>query len=129
MGYWDRICAIQQRQTDKGISTYGRPLEQDVMSVEDRITAIEEELIDALMYLEHLRSGMAYTIRQQTKEISIEQLDLSVRAYNVLRRNYITTVSQAMALTDDDLKKMRNCGAGTIREIREKISKYMEEHR
>lgn len=54
--YWQNICDIQQRQTDKGIQHYGQRLEDNEdMSVLDRLTYLEEELIDALMYIEHLK--------------------------------------------------------------------------
>lgn len=51
--YWDRITEIANRQRAKGIATYGQGLEQ--FSFPDtvlRIEYIQEELIDALMYLE-----------------------------------------------------------------------------
>lgn len=54
--YWQNICDIQQRQTDKGIRHYGQRLEHNEdMSMLDRLTYLEEELIDALMYIEHLK--------------------------------------------------------------------------
>lgn len=54
--YWQNICNIQQRQTDKGIQHYGQRLEDNEdMSVLDGLTYLEEELIDALMYIEHLK--------------------------------------------------------------------------
>lgn len=56
MGYWDNICRIQRRQTLKGVKTYGQTLEQNTaLTTEERLTMIEEELIDALMYIEHLK--------------------------------------------------------------------------
>lgn len=57
--YWDRIAEIAQKQTKKGLSKYGNGLEENVcMDVLERIKMIEEELVDALMYLEHLKSGI-----------------------------------------------------------------------
>lgn len=51
--YWDRITEIADRQRAKGIATYGQGLEQfDAPNAVKRIEYIEEELIDALMYLE-----------------------------------------------------------------------------
>lgn len=59
MNYWDNICEIQRKQTQKGIETYGQPLEQNTsLDNEERITMLEEELIDALMYLEHVKKGL-----------------------------------------------------------------------
>lgn len=54
--YWQNICDIQLRQTNKGIRHYGQRLEDNGdMTVLDRLTYLEEELIDALMYIEHLK--------------------------------------------------------------------------
>lgn len=54
--YWQNICDIQLQQTDKGIRHYGQRLEDNKdMTVLDRLTYLEEELIDALMYIEHLK--------------------------------------------------------------------------
>lgn len=57
--YWDRITVIANRQRSKGISEYGRGIEDDTVDINVRLDRIEEELIDALMYLEHLRDGIS----------------------------------------------------------------------
>lgn len=53
--YWDNITALADRQREKGIKTYGRGLEDDTAGIIIRLERIEEELIDALMYMEHLK--------------------------------------------------------------------------
>ena len=54
--YWSRVCEIQKRQTDKGLKKYGQVLEDTPdMAISTRLNHIEEELIDALMYIEHLK--------------------------------------------------------------------------
>lgn len=54
--YWNRICEIQARQTAKGIRTYGQRLEDNTaMDIKARLEYYEEELIDALMYIEHIK--------------------------------------------------------------------------
>ena len=54
--YWSRISDIQARQTEKGIKTYGQILEDNTsMGIKDRLEYYEEELIDALMYIEHIK--------------------------------------------------------------------------
>lgn len=58
-GYWKNVCEIQKRQTEKGLKSYGGYLEEDTsLTPEERITMVEEELVDALMYLEHLKAGL-----------------------------------------------------------------------
>lgn len=56
--YWDRITAVATRQREKGIQEYGRGIEADTADINVRLNRIEEELIDALMYIEHLRDGI-----------------------------------------------------------------------
>lgn len=53
---------------------------------------------------------------------TIEDLDLSVRAYNILRRAHIDTVEQLQQLSDDDLLRLRNMGTHIVKEIREKVA-------
>lgn len=55
--YWDNITHIYERQRDKGAKQYGQSLEENKgLSTLDRIEMLEEELVDALMYLEHLKT-------------------------------------------------------------------------
>lgn len=56
--YWDRITELANKQRQKGIETYGQGIEDNKLPVEERIRYIEEELIDALMYLEWLKDGL-----------------------------------------------------------------------
>lgn len=54
--YWDNICKMQEKQTAKGLATYGQTLEENTeLSMTERLTYLEEELIDALMYIEHIK--------------------------------------------------------------------------
>lgn len=56
--YWDRVTAVANKQREKGIAEYGRGIEVDTADIDVRLNRIEEELIDALMYIEHLRDGI-----------------------------------------------------------------------
>lgn len=54
--YWERITRMSDRQREKGVKTYGQGLEQfTTPDALQRIEYIQEELIDALMYLEWLK--------------------------------------------------------------------------
>lgn len=58
--YTNNILALLNRQRDKGLAKYGVALEENVtLSTEQRIEHAEEELIDALMYPEHLKAAAA----------------------------------------------------------------------
>jgi hypothetical protein len=56
--YWERICAIADKQRQKGIETYGQGIEANKQDTITKIEYIEEELIDALMYLEWLKESL-----------------------------------------------------------------------
>ena len=56
--YWERICAIAEKQRAKGIETYGQGLEDNPMTMLDRLTYLQEELIDGLMYTEHIKARL-----------------------------------------------------------------------
>ena len=56
--FWNRICEIAEKQRKKGLETYGQGLESNLLPVLERLEYIEEELIDALMYIEWLKSGL-----------------------------------------------------------------------
>ncbi len=51
----------------------------------------------------------------------IEELDLSVRSYNCLKRQGVNTVGQLTACTEADLLNIRNFGAKSIEEVKDKL--------
>ena len=54
--YWANICEMQKRQTEKGLNKYGQILEENTdMTILERLEYLEEELIDGLMYIEHIK--------------------------------------------------------------------------
>jgi DNA-directed RNA polymerase subunit alpha len=51
----------------------------------------------------------------------IEELDLSVRAYNCLKRSNITKVGQVLSMNEEDLLGVRNFGEKSLIELRERL--------
>src|SRR5712672_2515727 len=51
----------------------------------------------------------------------IEELDLSVRAYNCLKRSNITKVGQVLTMNRDDLLAVRNFGEKSLTELAERL--------
>lgn len=69
---------------------------------------------------------------REVYEVSIEQLDLSVRVFNALRRTGITSVGEVLemlALGDDTLLTIRNFGQKSLDELRERLQErgFLEE--
>ena len=60
-------------------------------------------------------------IPSKVYETPIEELDLSVRAYNCLKRSNITKVGQVLSMNEDDLLGVRNFGEKSLQELREKL--------
>ena len=59
--YWERICKLSDKQRAKGIATYGQGLESNPAAMLKRIEHLQEELIDALYYLEWIKDGLNET--------------------------------------------------------------------
>ena len=58
---------------------------------------------------------------QKVLEMSIEDLDLSVRSYNCLKRANIHTVEDLTKRTEEDMLKVRNLGRKSLEEVVKKL--------
>ncbi len=54
-------------------------------------------------------------------EMTIEDLDLSVRSFNCLKRASINTVADLVTKTEDDMMKVRNLGRKSLEEVKKKL--------
>ena len=54
-------------------------------------------------------------------EMTIEDLDLSVRSYNCLKRANINTVADLTEKTEEDMMKVRNLGRKSLEEVKKKL--------
>lgn len=57
----------------------------------------------------------------KTMEMTIEDLDLSVRSYNCLKRAGINTVAELVQKTEEDMMKVRNLGRKSLDEVKKKL--------
>lgn len=60
--------------------------------------------------------------KEKVLELSIEELDLSVRSYNCLKRAGINTVEDLANKTEDDMMKVRNLGRKSLDEVLNKMA-------
>lgn len=58
-----------------------------------------------------------------SKDANIEELDLSIRAYNLLARANIQTIEELQGKTKSEIMRVRNMGLKSLREIEEKLIK------
>lgn len=62
------------------------------------------------------------THKEKMLEMTIEELDLSVRSYNCLKRAGINTVKELTDRTESDMMKVRNLGQKSLEEIKLKLA-------
>lgn len=101
------------------------------------IAAEEAVSIGAKILTEHLHLFVGLTDRGHDADVAvekeealadraldmpIEELDLSVRSYNCLKRAGINTVAELCAKTEDEMMKVRNLGRKSLEEVLEKLS-------
>ena len=60
----------------------------------------------------------------KTFEMTIEDLDLSVRSFNCLKRAGINVVGDLVAKTEEDMMKVRNLGRKSLDEVKKKLEDY-----
>ncbi len=101
------------------------------------ISAKEAVSLGAKVLTEHLNlfvdlSGEAYAGdimvekddkgNQKVLEMTIEELDLSVRSFNCLKRAGINTVEDLINKTEDEMMKVRNLGRKSLEEVINKLA-------
>ncbi|MDD4568754.1 MAG: DNA-directed RNA polymerase subunit alpha [Tepidanaerobacteraceae bacterium] len=62
--------------------------------------------------------------REKIMEMPIEELDLSVRSYNCLKRAGINTIHELTQKSAEDMMKVRNLGKKSLEEVEDKLSSF-----
>jgi DNA-directed RNA polymerase subunit alpha len=60
--------------------------------------------------------------KEKVLEMTIEELDLSVRSYNCLKRAGINSVEELTTKSEDDMMKVRNLGKKSLEEVQKKLA-------
>lgn len=60
--------------------------------------------------------------KEKALEMTIEELELSVRSYNCLKRANINTVEELTEKTEEDMMKIRNLGKKSLEEVKNKLA-------
>ena len=63
----------------------------------------------------------AETQRDKVMEMTIDDMDLSVRSYNCLKRANINTVEDLISKTEEEMMKVRNLGRKSLEEVMAKL--------
>ena len=60
--------------------------------------------------------------KEKALEMTIEELDLSVRSFNCLKRAGINTVEDLVNKSEDEMMKVRNLGRKSLEEVIAKLN-------
>ena len=105
--------------------TQTKLLSQEAGGGEMEMTFIMAHAQDTLMTTMILEKQARFTIdaykRIAELDKQIEDLDLSVRSYNCLKRAGIHSVRQLVEFSENDLLNIRNFGAKSIEEVKDKL--------
>ena len=71
---------------------------------------------------ENAKTAEVMVEREKVLEMSIDELELSVRSYNCLKRAGINTVEELTNKTSEDMMKVRNLGRKSLEEVLAKLS-------
>ena len=91
---------------------------------------IMQDHINLFVNLSETIKGMDILVKteddkqQQILKMVIEEMDLSVRSYNCLKRANIHTVEDLTKKTEDDMLKVRNLGRKSLEEVIQKLESY-----
>ena len=91
---------------------------------------IMQDHINLFVNLSETIKGMDILVKteddkqQQILKMAIEEMDLSVRSYNCLKRANIHTVEDLTKKTEDDMLKVRNLGRKSLDEVIQKLDSY-----
>lgn len=109
------------------VETNGTTSAREIVSLAGKIIL---EHIGLFVSLCSTMSDMSILVSQedeeQTKylEMTIEEMDLSVRSYNCLKRANINTIEELIKKSKSDMLKVRNLGLKSIEEVIQKLAEY-----
>ena len=106
------------------VETNGTMTAREAVSMSAKIiqdhTNLFVELVDSMNELE-VMATKTDDIQSKVLEMNIEDLDLSVRSYNCLKRAGINTINDLTKKSKEDMIKVRNMGSKSIDEVIKKL--------
>ena len=88
---------------------------------------LNEHLAQFVALTDHVQNVEIMVVPEEDKkekvlEITIEELDLSVRSYNCLKRAGINTVEELIKRNEEEMMKVRNLGRKSLEEVEQKLA-------
>ncbi len=102
----------------------------DSITPSDAVSLASQFLVNHFTVLSNLNEIIAQNdfmhepeapVVNKTKEKKIEDLDLSVRSYNCLKRAGINTVGELAQKTEEEMMRVRNLGRKSLKEVMQKL--------
>ena len=78
-------------------------------------------LSDEILSMENILKESSTEAPSKSQQMMIEDLDLSVRSYNCLKRAGIQTVDELTQKTEDEMMRLRNLGKKSLKEVKDKL--------
>ncbi|MGB4614063.1 MAG: DNA-directed RNA polymerase subunit alpha [Erysipelotrichaceae bacterium] len=107
------------------ISTNGSITPQKSLALASKILIDHLELLtsvhESVMEMESSIKENKNEVVTKTQLMMIEDLDLSVRSYNCLKRAGIQTVEELTQKTEEEMMRVRNLGKKSLKEVKDKI--------
>ena len=109
------------------VETNGTTSARDIVALAGKVI---EEHIQLFVDLCEAMSGMSFMVssdednQSKVLEMPIEDMELSVRSYNCLKRANINTVQDLIKKSKSDMLKVRNLGLKSIEEVIQKLESY-----
>ena len=109
---------------DLEVWTNGSMLPQDAVSLAASILVSHFELFEELSKIASEENVFAEKVEEpknKYQDMTIEELDLSVRSYNCLKRAAINNVQDLVNKSENEMMKIRNLGRKSLKEVMDKI--------
>ena len=125
----DLLKGVQEEKRDmkalaeKDLDKFIRMLElikKEASEITEKVKMLEEQSKRTLEFVNQIKGKTPY------RYIDIKEINLSVRAYNCLKRAEMNTVQDILDRLEE-LPRVRNLGAKAYAEVMEKVRQYMEE--
>lgn len=112
---------VENDYTKLAIS-FGR-LSESIKGCEIDVSENMQFLHEFISEVEKINSDINIAKEEKKLNMTLEELNLSVRTYNCLKRANICTVKDLLALSKEDLLCVRNLGKSCIEEVISKLEK------
>jgi DNA-directed RNA polymerase subunit alpha len=83
--------------------------------------SVVADINDEVVMMEDVLKESGVEQQNKGQQLMIEDLDLSVRSYNCLKRAGIQTVDELTQKTEDEMMRVRNLGKKSLKEVKDKL--------